>query len=97
MKVPLGWKKDKFSNVLEIIKDCTHFSPSKFGGRNLYITSKNIRMGYLDLSNVTYIPDDEHERMMSASPKIILLNMRIIETRKSRSSTKKVSMSLNRI
>ncbi|HXK50060.1 MAG TPA: restriction endonuclease subunit S [Clostridiales bacterium] len=68
MKVPKGWKKDKFSNVLAIIKDGTHFSPSKFGGKNLYITSKNIKMGYLDLSNVSYIPDDEHEKIYSSSP-----------------------------
>lgn len=65
---PKHWKKKTFKEVLDVLKDGTHFSPKSSGGKNLYITSKNIRMGGLDLGNVNYIPDDEHQRIYSACP-----------------------------
>ena len=68
MSLPTNWKRQTFSNALSVLKDGTHFSPKTFGGKNLYITSKNIRMGKLDLEDVSYIPDEEHQRIYSASP-----------------------------
>lgn len=67
-KHPMDWKRKTLSNTLSVLKDGTHFSPKAFGGRNLYITSKNIRMGKLDLEDVSYIPDEEHQRIYSTSP-----------------------------
>jgi len=67
-KHPIEWKQKTFSNALSVLKDGTHFSPKAFGGKNFYITSKNIRMGKLDLEDVSYIPDDEHHRIYSSSP-----------------------------
>ncbi len=67
-KIPAGWEQQIFSKALSVLKDGTHFSPKVFGGNNLYLTSKNIRMGKLDLGDVSYIPDDEHQRIYSASP-----------------------------
>lgn len=67
-KLPDGWIQKTFNNALSVLKDGTHFSPQAFGGNNLYITSKNIRMGKLDLEDVSYIPDEEHQRIYSTSP-----------------------------
>ncbi len=65
---PNGWELKTFNNALSVLKDGTHFSPKVFGGKNLYITSKNIRMGKLDLEDVSYISDDDHQRIYSSSP-----------------------------
>ena len=65
---PSDWQCTFFANALSVLKDGTHFSPQKFGGCFPYVTSKNIRMGRLDLSDLEYIPDDEHMRIFSSSP-----------------------------
>jgi type I restriction enzyme S subunit len=67
-KHPIDWKRKTFNDALSVLKDGTHFSPKAFGGKNLYITSKNIRMGRLSLEDVSYIPDYEHQRIYLASP-----------------------------
>lgn len=66
--IPNTWQYKTFKDALEVLKDGTHFSPKNFEGKHLYITSKNIRMGSLDLSNVCYISDEEHQRIYSSSP-----------------------------
>ena len=58
------WKKKTLESISEKIQDGTHFSPSSIdAGSKLYLTSKNIRPGYLDLSDVSYISDDEHAKI----------------------------------
>jgi len=65
---PQYWSLRTLNEALAVLKDGTHFSPKSFGGKNLYITSKNIRMGRIDLSDICYIPDHEHKRIFSSSP-----------------------------
>ncbi len=45
------------------IQDGTHFSPQSDQGEFRYITSKNIRDGYLDISTAGWISRDEHENI----------------------------------
>lgn len=52
--VPLG-------DICLKIQDGTHFSPQSDGGEFLYVTSKNIRDGYLDASTAGHISREEHE------------------------------------
>ena len=63
-----GWVERKFEDVCNKITDGTHHSPQKqFSergpGRFPYITSKNIRNNYMDLSNVAYIERAFHDEV----------------------------------
>lgn len=63
-----GWQIKKLGNVCATIQDGAHESPkqqfdSPGDGRFLYITSKNIRNNYLDLTNVSYVEEDFHSRI----------------------------------
>jgi len=53
-------RQSKFSDVCIKIQDGTHFSPQSKDGNCLYITSKNIRPGRLDLSSINWISTEEH-------------------------------------
>ncbi len=60
--VPLG-------ETCEAIMDGTHFSPSNAeAGERPYITSKNVRENYLDLSNITYISEEAHRAIYTRCP-----------------------------
>jgi type I restriction enzyme S subunit len=61
-----GWKVEKLGDVCEKIQDGSHFSPQKTYSekkpdRYLYITSKNIRNEYMDLSNISYVDKEFHQ------------------------------------
>ena len=46
--IPVDWNVVKIKEVAKV-KDGTHFSPKSTCGEFKYITSKNIKFGYLDL------------------------------------------------
>lgn len=63
--LPEGWKWVKLGEVCEKIQDGTHFSPkyqslTKEKNTYPYITSKNIRNGFMELSNITYVDEQFH-------------------------------------
>jgi type I restriction enzyme S subunit len=61
-RIPKEWECDTLISFCEKIQDGTHFSPkTDSNGNYKYITSKNIRMGYLDLSNLEFINEDSHK------------------------------------
>ncbi len=69
-ELPKGWKWFSIKDVCNKIQDGSHFSPQKqYNSRvaNLYpyITAKNIRTNYMDLSNVTYIEKEFHDSIFS--------------------------------
>lgn len=56
------WEEKKLSEVASKIQDGTHFSPNTSDtGDFLYLTSKNVKNGYIDLSNVQYIDKESHD------------------------------------
>jgi type I restriction enzyme S subunit len=55
-----GWEMKTLHEVCEKIQDGTHFSPKLGGNDYLYVTSKNIRVGTLDLSTAGRISTGEH-------------------------------------
>lgn len=64
IEVPEEWEVDQLGNVCSKIQDGTHFSPPlDENGEFKYITSKNIRFGRLDLSNIEYITASEHRKI----------------------------------
>lgn len=65
-ELPNGWKWVKLGKACSKIQDGSHFSPKKQyaeseEGRFMYITAKNIRNDYMDLSKLTYVDKDFHD------------------------------------
>lgn len=66
-----GWVEKKLGDVCLKITDGAHHSPKNLyptKGENQfpYITSKNIRNGYMDLTNVSYVDQDFHDSIYSS-------------------------------
>lgn len=61
--IPSDWKVINGRELFVKIQDGTHFSPKVNGGEFLYITSKNIRNGFLDLKSAEYIDKCQHEKI----------------------------------
>jgi type I restriction enzyme S subunit len=59
--IPEDWNLVSAGGACMKIQDGTHFSPKAGGTDYLYVTSKNIRFGYLDLSNAESIDAIQHE------------------------------------
>src|SRR5207253_6382378 len=58
--IPEDWEVINMVAACLKIQDGTHFSP-KLGGKDyLYITSRNIRFGYLDISSAPQINETQH-------------------------------------
>jgi len=63
-KIPIEWECEKLISYCQKIQDGTHFSPkTDTNGNYKYVTSKNIRMGYLDLSNLEFINEEAHNKI----------------------------------
>lgn len=63
-----SWRQMRLGSVTELLTDGTHFSPQTNTGIRMYLTSKNVRVGRLDLTNVTYISEAEHREIYSRCP-----------------------------
>ncbi|MDV2455813.1 restriction endonuclease subunit S [Acinetobacter towneri] len=61
------WGNKKLSEIAIKIKDGTHFSPKTLEiGEYKYLTSKNVKNGYLDFSNLEYVNKEEHLKIYSS-------------------------------
>ena len=59
--IPEEWEVATTREVCLKIQDGTHFSPRSGGSSEyLYITSKNIRFGYMDISSASRINKEQH-------------------------------------
>jgi len=59
--IPEEWEVQSCAEVCVKIQDGTHFSPSIEGNDYLYVTSKNIGFGVLDVSNADRIDAAQHK------------------------------------
>ena len=59
--IPEEWDSEPCSKLCVKIQDGTHFSPTIRGNDFLYLTSKNVRFGYLDVSTADRIDAAQHE------------------------------------
>lgn len=64
-RIPKDWEVKELSWAAVKIQDGTHFSPKSLVGPFRYLTSKNIRFGYLDLSECGWITEREHNAIYS--------------------------------
>ena len=62
------WAERALCDVCERIMDGTHFSPKTKDGPRLYLTSKNIRNGRIDLSTAVFISENEHCEIYKRCP-----------------------------
>ena len=62
------WGKGSLKGLCIRIMDGTHFSPKSKVGPRPYLTSKNIKEGRIDLSNLSYISEVEHADIYSKCP-----------------------------
>lgn len=63
-----NFAQKKLADICELIGDGTHFSPQSTDGPYKYITSKNIRFGRLDLSDLSYISNEDHKSIYKSCP-----------------------------
>ena len=61
-RIPLSWRWSTIGLACLKVQDGTHFSPQNqlAHGAYRYITAKNVKPSGLDLSNVSYLAEDEH-------------------------------------
>lgn len=63
-RIPVEWEVVTLKEACEKIQDGTHFSPeTSDDGEYMYITSKNIRFGELDLTKVEYVKEEAHKEI----------------------------------
>ncbi|TPE46528.1 restriction endonuclease subunit S [Amaricoccus solimangrovi] len=58
-----NWETLPLSSICTKIQDGTHFSPKTGGGDFLYVTSRNIARGFLDLRDVETVSLAEHQKI----------------------------------
>ncbi len=63
--IPRGWTVERLGSVAAKIQDGTHFSPQSSDGPYRYVTSKNVRFGFLDLSDCGWISESEHQTIFA--------------------------------
>jgi type I restriction enzyme S subunit len=68
MALPDGWRWASLRSVTSMVRDGTHFSPKTTEGPFRYLTSKNIRTGFMELSTCGWISEEEHQRIYNACP-----------------------------
>ena len=54
------WKTRRLREIASKIQDGTHFSPTSSSGPFRYLTSRNIRFGYMDLTSSGWLSESEH-------------------------------------
>jgi len=62
------WKKRELRSICERIMDGTHFSPKSKDGPRPYLTSRNIRQGWLDTTTASCISEEEHREIFARCP-----------------------------
>ena len=62
------WMEASLGELCDRIMDGTHFSPKTKGGPRPYLTSKNVKDGRIDLSNLSYISEEEHSEIYKRCP-----------------------------
>lgn len=62
-KLPKGWKWVDLGGLAEKVTDGEHTTPKRSAEGVLLLSARNIQNGYLNLSNVDYVPEEEYQRI----------------------------------
>ena len=61
-----GWEHCKLNSIADV-RDGTHASPQYFSSGHPFITSKNVKDGYINHDDVQYISDEDYEEINKRS------------------------------
>ena len=64
--LPLGWEKVKLTN-LAYVSDGTHDSPKKTIQGHYLVTGKNIKNGFINISDAYFISSEDHDKIQKRS------------------------------
>lgn len=62
-ELPEGWKWVKLESIATKITDGEHITPRRTQNGVLLLSARNVQHGYLDLTNVDYVPEEEYIRI----------------------------------
>jgi type I restriction enzyme S subunit len=62
--LPEGWEWKTLGDLADKITDGEHVTPKRTTEGYYLVSARNIQNGYLSLSNVDYIPEDEYKRII---------------------------------
>lgn len=62
-QLPAGWAWTKVESIADKVTDGEHITPNRTSSGFYLLSARNIQNGFLDLSNVDYVPLDEYERI----------------------------------
>jgi len=65
-QIPSDWEVMELNNIADV-RDGTHESPCYYENGVIFITSKNIKNGELDFSDITYISKEDAENINKRS------------------------------
>lgn len=65
-EIPIDWEVTTLNDVLDI-RDGTHDSPKYVDEGIPFVTSKNLKNGKLDFSDISYITEDDHNKFSNRS------------------------------
>jgi len=63
-EIPEHWEVKAVGDVSTQITDGAHLTPDRSEDGYLLLSARNVKNGYLDLSDVDYVPEEEYERLI---------------------------------
>jgi len=63
-EIPEHWEVKTAGDVSTQITDGAHLTPDRSENGYLLLSARNVKNGYLDLSDVDYVPKEEYERLI---------------------------------
>ena len=61
-----AWEQRKLSEISDV-RDGTHDSPSYLSAGHPFVTSKNVKDGYINYDDIQYISDEDYEAINKRS------------------------------
>lgn len=62
-EVPSGWILSRVADLATKVTDGEHNTPERSDSGHYLLSARNVQNGYIDLTNVDYVPDHEFERI----------------------------------
>ena len=62
-EMPENWEVKPIGEIAERVTDGAHLTPDRSEDGYLLLSARNVRNGFLDLSEVDYVPEEEYERL----------------------------------
>jgi len=64
-KIPEKWEWLDVSQISDIVTDGSHLTPPRLNNGELMLSAKNVRNGYLDLTEISYVSKENFERELN--------------------------------